>query len=156
MLHGKIFFILFMLGNCIGFFLPKWRWSPTIMGAISLWFSEMDNSLLHASGHPPENKIEECITFALSYANLYLAESDDERYDKSAATNTFYIFCGSGGSISSLSAIIVSVSATSNVVRCWILTSALFLPNYPLPSDDMVDWDNDSMLGIGGGDTHIY
>ena len=33
---------------------------------------------------------------------------------------------------------------------------ARFLPNDPLYSDDMMDLDNDSMLGIGGGDTNIY
>ena len=33
--------------------------------------------------------------------------------------------------------------------------SAWFLPNDLLSSDDMVDLDNDSMLVIGGGDTHI-
>ena len=33
--------------------------------------------------------------------------------------------------------------------------SYLFLPNDPIPSDDMVDQDNDSMLGIGGENTSI-
>ena len=45
----------------------------------------MDNALLHASGHPPADKIEERITFALRHAHLFLAESDDEQDDKSAA-----------------------------------------------------------------------
>ena len=31
----------------------------------------------------------------------------------------------------------------------------MFLPNDPLPSDDMVDLDNDSMLGNEGEDTKI-
>ena len=48
----------------------------------------MDNSLLHASGHSPEYKIEERVTFALVHAYLYLAESDDERDEKSADANT--------------------------------------------------------------------
>ena len=58
----------------------------------------MDNALLHASGHHPSDKIEERITFALSHARLYLAESDDELYENSAAANTFDISYGSGGS----------------------------------------------------------
>ena len=45
----------------------------------------MDNALLHASGHSPEDRTEERINFALSYAHLYLAESDDEQDNKSAA-----------------------------------------------------------------------
>ena len=78
----------------------------------------MDNSLLHAYGHYPENKIEEQIDFASSHARLYLAESDDEQDDKSAAANTFYIYCVGGEYISSLSAIAVSVSANSDVFIC--------------------------------------
>ena len=73
-----------------------------IMDAIYLWFSAMDNDLLHAYGHYPADKIEERITSALITACLYLVESDDEQDNKSAATNTFYISCGGGGSISSL------------------------------------------------------
>ena len=57
---------------------------------------------MHASGNHPEDKIEERITFSLIHAGLYLAESDDERDDKSAAANTFDISCGGGGSSSSL------------------------------------------------------
>ena len=78
----------------------------------------MDNALLHASRNSPADKIEERITFALSYAPLYLAESDDERDDNSAAANTFDISCGGGGSSYSLSAITASVSNTPNVVCC--------------------------------------
>ena len=126
-----------------------------IMGAIPLWFSAMDNALLHASVYSPEDKIQERITFDLSHARLYLTESDDERDDTSAAANTFDTYCGGGEYSSSLSATTVSVSATYNVVDFWIFTSAQFIPNYALSSDDMVDWDNDSMLGIGGGDTNI-
>ena len=77
------------------------------------------------------------------HERLYLSESDDEWDDKSATANTFDISCGGGGSRSSLYAITVSVSATSDVVCCWIFTSAWFLPNYPLSSNDMVDWDDD-------------
>ena len=62
----------------------------------------MDNSLLHASGHYPADKIEERITFALSHAHLYLAESEDEQDDKYYAANIFNISCGGGGSSSSL------------------------------------------------------
>ena len=72
-----------------------------------------------------------------------------------ATANKLYISCGGGGYSSSLSAITVSVLATSNVVCCWIFMSIRFLTNDPLSSDDMVDWDNYSMLGIGGGDTNI-
>ena len=126
-----------------------------IMDAIYLWFNEMDNALLHASGHYPADKIEGWITFTLIHARLYLDESDDEWYKNSAAANTFYISCGGGGYRSSLSAITVSLLATSGVVCCWIFTSAQFLLNYSLSSDDMVGWDNYSMLGIGGGDTKI-
>ena len=109
------------------------------MGEISLWFGSIDNALLHVSGHSPEDKINKRITFALRHACLYLVESDDEQDNKSAATNTFYISCGGGGSKYSLSAITVSVSATSDVFHCWIFKSYLFLPNYPLPSYDMAD-----------------
>ena len=45
----------------------------------------MCNALLHVSGHYPADKIEERITFALIHACLYLAESYDERDDKSAS-----------------------------------------------------------------------
>ena len=62
----------------------------------------MDNALLHASGNSPEYKIEERITFSLSHARLYLAESDDEQDDKSAIVNTFDISSGGRGSRSSL------------------------------------------------------
>ena len=48
------------------------------MDAISLLFSSMDNSLLRAAGHSPEDKIEERITFALCYARLYLTVSYDD------------------------------------------------------------------------------
>ena len=48
------------------------------MDEISLLFSAMYNDLLHASGHYPADKTEERILFALSYAHLYLFESDDE------------------------------------------------------------------------------
>ena len=78
----------------------------------------MDNDLLHASGHYPEDKIEERINFALIHENLYLAESDDEQDDKSAAANTLYISCGGGGYSSSLSSRTVSVLDTSDVVCC--------------------------------------
>ena len=78
----------------------------------------MDNALLHASGHYPADKIEERGTFSLIHARLYLAESDDEQDNKSAAANTFNISCGDGGSSSSLSAITFSVLANSDVVCC--------------------------------------
>ena len=107
------------------------------------------------SGNYPAYKIEEQINFALIHARLYLSESYDERDEKYDAANTFDISCGGVGSSYSLSAITASVLATSNVVCCLIFTSALFPSNYPLPSDDIVDWDNYSMLGIGGRDTNI-
>ena len=116
MLHGTICFS--MSGNCIGFFFGKMAPVTAIMGAISLQFGAMDNALLHAYGHSPADKIEERNTFAVRHARLYLAESDDERDNKSAAANTFGISCGDVGSSSSLSAITVSVSATSDVVHC--------------------------------------
>ena len=99
----------------------------------------MDSALLHASGHSPEDKIEERITFALKHAQLYLSESYDEWDEKSSAANTINIYCGGGESSSLLSAITVSLLATSEVVCCWIFLSALFIPNYPLPIDDMVN-----------------
>ena len=78
----------------------------------------MYNALLHASGHSPEDKIEERIIFALIHARLYLAGSYDERDDKSTAAITFYICCGDRGSSYSLSAITVYVSAPSDIVPC--------------------------------------
>ena len=78
----------------------------------------MDNSLLHAYGHYLADKIEDQITFALSHARLYLVDSDDERDEKSSAKNTLDISCSGGGSSYSLSAITVSVLATSDVACC--------------------------------------
>ena len=72
------------------------------MDAISSWLGSMYNSLLHASRHSPADKIEERINFALSYARLYLFESDDGWEKKSAAVNTFDISCGGGRYRSSL------------------------------------------------------
>ena len=88
------------------------------MGEIYLLFGAMDNFTLHASGHSPEDKIEERITFALIHAVLYLAESDDEQENKCAAENTFYISCGDRGFCSSLSSITVSVLDTSDIICC--------------------------------------
>ena len=76
----------------------------------------MNNAILHASGYPQADKIEDRIMFALGHARLYLAESYDEQDDKSANANTLYISCGGGVSRSSLSAIPDYVSYTSNVV----------------------------------------
>ena len=153
---GQYFFFcscrIISLAYCFGEMTPV----TAIMGEIYSWFITTDNDLLHASGNSAAYKIEQRITFALSHAHLYLSESDDELDDKSAAANTLYISCGGGRSISSLSDITVSVSATSNVFCCWIFTSYRFLPNDPLSSDDMVEWDNYSMLIIGGGDKNIY
>ena len=115
----------------------------------------MYNDLLHSSGNYPADKIEEWITFALIHARLYLSESDNEQDGKSAVSKKS-IHPVVVEDLSSLSAINVSVLDTSNVVCCLIFTSDRFLPNDPLSSDDMVDRDNDSMLGIGGGDTNIY
>ena len=84
----------------------------------------------------------------MGHARLYLAGLDDERDSKSAAANKFDISYGGGGSSSSLSVITVFVLATFNVFYCFILTSARCLPNDLLTSDDIMDRDNDSMLGI--------
>ena len=73
-----------------------------IMDTNYLILGAMDNALLHVSGYPPEDKIEERINFALSHARLYLFESYDERDEKCAAANTFNIFCGGGRSRYSL------------------------------------------------------
>ena len=89
------------------------------------------------------------------HARFYSAESDDERYEKSAAVNAFNRYCGGGGSSSLWSSIVFSISSTSDVVHCWIFTSDIFIPNDPIPSYDMVNLENDSMLGIGGEDTNI-
>ena len=99
---GKYFFLLFMPGNFIDICFGEMAPVVAMMGAISLLFSTMDNALLHASGNPPVDKIEDRITFALRHARLYLFESYDERDDKSSAANTFDIFCGGGRSRSSL------------------------------------------------------
>ena len=73
-----------------------------IMDAISLWFSAMENDLLHESGISPEDKIEEQITFALCHARLYSTISYDDWDDNYAAAKKFDISCGGGGSRSSL------------------------------------------------------
>ena len=78
----------------------------------------MENDILHASGNSTAYKIEEWITFALIHARLYLSESDDERYKNYFAEKTFDISCGGGGYSSSLSAITVSLLATTDVVCC--------------------------------------
>ena len=91
----------------------------------------------------------------MRHAHFYLSESDDEQENKSATVKKIYISCGDGRSSSSLSAISISVFANSDVVCYWIFTSYIFLPNDSLPSDNMVYWYNDSMLGIGGGDKNI-
>ena len=44
------------------------------MDAIYLRLSAMDNSILHASGNSPANKIEDRITLIFYHARLYLAE----------------------------------------------------------------------------------
>ena len=72
------------------------------MDAISLWWSEMENDLLHESGLHPEDKIEERIPFALCYACLYLTESYGDWDVKSDTANTLDISCGGRGSRSSL------------------------------------------------------
>ena len=89
-----------------------------IMGVIYLLFNAMDNALLHASGHYPEDKIEYWIAFVLIHARLYLTQSDDERDDKSDSVNTFDISCGDGGYSSSLSSTAISVSTDYGVVCC--------------------------------------
>ena len=78
----------------------------------------MNNALLYEYVNYPEDKIEEQITFALIHANLHSYESEDEQDDKSTAANAFDRSCGDGGSSSSLSDIVVSVSATSDVFFC--------------------------------------
>ena len=117
-----------------------------ITDAICLWFIAMENALLCASGLYPEDKTKERIPFALCHAHLYLTVSYDDWENKSAAANTFDISYGGGVSISSLPSITVSVLDTSDVVGCWLFPSARFLSNDQLSSDDMVDWENDSML----------
>ena len=91
------------------------------------------------SGNFPADKIEEWTTFALSHARLYLSESDDEHDGNYSAAKTLNISYRGGGSSSSLSAITVSVSNTSDLVRCQIFMSYIFLPNDSLTSDDIVD-----------------
>ena len=61
------------MAYCFGKIAPV----TSIIDAIYLRFSAVDNDLLHASGHCPADKIEERITFALIHARLYLYESDD-------------------------------------------------------------------------------
>ena len=72
------FFLLFISGNFIGVFFGEMAPVTAIMDAIYLLLSAMYNSILHASGYYPVDKIEERITFAFSHARSYLAESDDE------------------------------------------------------------------------------
>ena len=125
------------------------------MDAISLWFGATDNAVLHVSGRSPANKIEERINFAWSHVSLYLFESDNERDHKSASANTFDISYGGGRSRSSIYSITVSVLDTSDEGGCWRFTSDHFLPNDPLSNDDMVDWENDTIVGIVGEDKNI-
>ena len=143
---GKYFFFCSCWVIAFAYLFRKMVLFTSIMGEISLWFSEMDNALLHVSGHYLADKIQERINLALSHTCLYLAESDDEQDNKFDAAKKFYISCGDWGSSPSLSFITVSVLSTSDVVCCWIFVSDLFRPNNPISSDDMVDWDNDSML----------
>ena len=78
----------------------------------------MDNALLNMDGYFPVDKIDERINSALRPARLYLSGSDYERDNKSNATKTFDISCDGGVSISSLSVITLSVSATLYEVCC--------------------------------------
>ena len=87
-----------MLDNCIGIFFGKMAPVTANMDVISFWVSAMDIDILQASGHFPEDKIEEQIKISLSHACSYLFKSDDEWVDKYAAANTFDISCGGGGS----------------------------------------------------------
>ena len=99
---GQYLFILFMPGNCIGIFFGKMAPVTNHDGGTYLLFGAMDNDLMHESGHSQADRIEDWVIFALSHVRLYLAESDDELDDKSAAVNTLYISYGDGGSSSSL------------------------------------------------------
>ena len=156
MLHVTIFFFCLCRVITLAYRFGKMVPVTAIMDAISIWFSAMENALLCASRLYPEDKIEERIPFALCHARLYLTVSYDDWDNKSSAANTFDISCGGGVFISSLPAITVYVLATYDVVGCLLFPSAWVLSNDPLSSDDMVDWENDSMLGIGGGETNVY
>ena len=98
----SIFFFCSCRVIALAYFFGKLAPVIAIMDAISLLLSAMDNSLLHASVNYPVDKIEEQITFSLSHACLYLAESDDEWDDKSDSANTFNISCRGRGYIPSL------------------------------------------------------
>ena len=84
--------------HCFGKMVPV----TAIIDAIYLWLVAMDTALMNASGHFSADKREERITFALSYARLYLFEPDYEQDDKSSDANTFDISCGGGRSRSSI------------------------------------------------------
>ena len=95
----SIFFFCSCLVIPLAYYFRKMAPITAIMDAIYLWFSAMDNDLLHASVHSLSNKTEVRITFDLSHAHLYLSESDDEWDDKSSAANRIDISCGGGGYI---------------------------------------------------------
>ena len=99
---GKYFFFCLCQVIVLAYYFGKMVPVTAIIYVISLWFSAMENALLHASRLSQEDKIEERILFDLCHARLYSIESYDDWDNNSAAANLFYISCGGGGSISSL------------------------------------------------------
>ena len=102
MLYGTIFFFCSCRVIALPYFYGKMAPFTAILDAISPWFSAMYNYLLRVSGVYPADKIEERITFALSYARLYLSESYDHWDNNFVAVNAFDISCGGGGSLFSI------------------------------------------------------
>ena len=70
----NIFFFYSCRVIALAYIFGKMAPVTAITYVIYLQFSAMDNSLLHAYGHYPADKIEERINFVLSYAHLYLFE----------------------------------------------------------------------------------
>ena len=155
MLHVTIFFLLFVPGYYIG---------------ISFWkdcaghrHNGCNFYMIKYNGHCstlcvwnfPRRKNRRTNSFRPVPCTFYFTISCDDWDDKSATANTFVISCGGKSYIYSLPFVTVSVLSTSNVVGCWISPSARFLSHDPLSSDDILDWENDSMLGIGGVETNV-
>ena len=70
MLHGTIFFFCSCRVIAMAYLFGKMAPVTVIMDEISLYFSALDNALLHASGLSPADKIEERINLALHHAQL--------------------------------------------------------------------------------------
>ena len=88
---GQYFFFCSCLVIALAYFFGKMAPATSIIDEISLYFSAMDNALLHASGHSTADKIEERITFALSHhVYIYLNQRTNDTTSLPLQTHLIY------------------------------------------------------------------